>query len=153
VDSALEPDAPSSASAGRPACVQRFQKAEILSHLGTRAEGMRVKHAIDRNSVKMYDKQQSVLQVETTINNTRQMKVFRASENDPDGPPSWQKLRKGVADLHRRELSALYPRLVQYAMTTFGSSEVLRFLGKRPGRDQAVDLTQVTQLGPRTTME
>ena len=63
---------------------------------------MRVKHAIDRNSVKMYDKQKSVLRVETTINNTRQMKVFRAVENDPDGPESWQKLRKGVADLNRR---------------------------------------------------
>ena len=87
---------------GKRPCVQQFQKAEILSHLGTRAEGVRVKHAIDRNSVKMYDKQESVLRVETTINNTRQMKVFRASENDPDGPPSWQKLRKGVADLQRR---------------------------------------------------
>ena len=29
------------------------------------------------------------------------------------------------------ELSVLYPRLVQYAMTTFGSDEVLRFLGRR----------------------
>lgn len=82
--------------------VQRFRKAEILSHLGTRSEGVRVKHAIDRNSVKMYDKQQSVLRVETTINNTRQMKVFRSAENDPEGPESWQKLRKGVADLSRR---------------------------------------------------
>jgi hypothetical protein len=87
---------------GKRPCVQQYQKAEILSHLGTRAEGVRVKHAIDRNSVKMYDKQESVLRVETTINNTRQMKVFRASEKDPDGPASWQKLRKGVADLHRR---------------------------------------------------
>lgn len=87
---------------GKRGSVQNFKSAEILSHLGTRSEGVRVKHAIDRNSVKMYDKQQSVLRVETTINNTRQMKVFRASENDPDGPESWQKLRKGVADLHRR---------------------------------------------------
>lgn len=87
---------------GKRGSVQQFRKAEIVSHLGTRAEGVRVKHALDRNSVKMYDKQESVLRVETTINNTRQMKVFRASENDPDGPESWQKLRKGVADLHRR---------------------------------------------------
>lgn len=87
---------------GKRPCVQQFRNAEILSHLGTRSEGVRVKHAVDRNSVKMYDKQQSVLRVETTINNTRQMKVLRASQNDPDGPPSWQKLRKGVADLERR---------------------------------------------------
>jgi hypothetical protein len=30
------------------------------------------------------------------------MKVYRASEKDPDGPKSYQRLRKGVADLHRR---------------------------------------------------
>jgi hypothetical protein len=87
---------------GKRPCVEQFRKAEILSHLGVRCEGVRVKHALDRNSVKMYDKQQSVLRVETTINNTRQMKAFRASENNPDGPQSWQKLRKGVADLARR---------------------------------------------------
>jgi hypothetical protein len=87
---------------GKRPRVEHFHQAEILSHLGTRAEGVRVKHSLDRNSVKMYDKQGSVLRVETTINNTRQMKVFRTSENDPDGPQSWQKLRKGVADLHRR---------------------------------------------------
>lgn len=87
---------------GKRPCVQQFRQAEILSHLGMRAEGVRVKHALDRNSVKMYDKQQSVLRVETTINNTRQMKVFRTSENDPDGPQHWLQLRKGVADLARR---------------------------------------------------
>jgi hypothetical protein len=87
---------------GKRPCVEQFRKAEILSHLGVRCEGVRVKHALNRNSVKMYDKQQSVLRVETTINNTRQMKVFRRAENNPDGPQSWQKLRKGVADLARR---------------------------------------------------
>ena len=63
---------------------------------------MRVRHALDRNSVKMYDKQGSVLRVETTINYTRQMKVFRTAENDPEGTKQWRILRKGVADLHRR---------------------------------------------------
>jgi hypothetical protein len=87
---------------GKRPCVKQFRTAEILSHLGTRCEGVRVKHALDRNSIKMYDKQGSVLRVETTINHTRQMKVYRASEHNPSGPKSWQKLRKGVADLHRR---------------------------------------------------
>lgn len=87
---------------GKRPRIQTFTGAEILSHLGTRCEGVRVKHALDRNSVKMYDKQGSNLRVETTINDTRQMKVYRASEDNPNGPQSWQKLRKGVADLHRR---------------------------------------------------
>ena len=88
---------------GKRPCVQKYTEAEMLSHLGTRPEGVRVKHSHDRNSVKMYDKQGSVLRIETTLNNTRAMKVFRPREHDPaDAPLSWQKLRKGVADLHRR---------------------------------------------------
>lgn len=86
---------------GKRPRVQKFTVAEVLSHLGTRPEGVRVKHALDRNSVKMYDKH-GLLRVETTINNTRQMKVYRASEKAPTGPKSYQKLRKGVADLNRR---------------------------------------------------
>lgn len=87
---------------GKRPQVWRHHAAEIVSHLGTRTEGVRVKHAINGNSVKMYDKQQSVLRVETTINQTREMKVYRASEADPQGPKRWQNMRKGVADLHRR---------------------------------------------------
>jgi hypothetical protein len=87
---------------GKRTHVQQLRTAELLSHLGTRVEGVRVKHALERNSIKMYDKQQSVLRVETTINQTRQMKVFRSPEDDPTRDKSWQKLRKGVADLHRR---------------------------------------------------
>lgn len=92
---------------GKQPWIQKVTQAEIVSHLGTREEGVRVKHAHDRNSVKMYDKQGSVLRVETTLNHTRAMKVFRQREHDPaEAPLSWQKLRKGVADLHRRcELS------------------------------------------------
>ena len=61
-----------------------------------------MKHSLDHNSVKMYDQQGSVLRVETTINTPRQMKVYRTSENDPEGEPRWLPLRKDVADLHRR---------------------------------------------------
>jgi hypothetical protein len=75
---------------------------EVLTSLKTRPEGTRVKHSVNRNSLKMYDKQEQVLRVETTINNPRDMKVFRPKENDPQGGKSWRCLRKGVADLHRR---------------------------------------------------
>ena len=87
---------------GKRGRVQQYRSSEIVSHYGTRPEGVRVKHSINGNSIKMYDKQQSVLRVETTINKTRDMKVYRATEDDPEGPKSWQRLRKGVADLHRR---------------------------------------------------
>ena len=75
---------------------------EVVSHYGQRPEGVRLKHELNTNSVKVYDKQGSVLRVETTVNNARDFKVYRVGVKDPDGPRSWQRMRKGVADLHRR---------------------------------------------------
>lgn len=75
---------------------------EVISDLKRRVEGTRIKHRLNANWIKMYDKQGSVLRVETVINNTRDMKVFRTKEGDDGGEKSWQRLRKGVADIHRR---------------------------------------------------
>jgi hypothetical protein len=63
---------------------------------------MRVKHRLNANSIKMYDKQGSVLRIETTINDARDLRVYRASETDPHGPKTLRILRKGVVDLPRR---------------------------------------------------
>lgn len=79
----------------------RFQ-AEVVSDVKQRPEGVRIKHRVGQNSVKMYDKQGSVLRVETTINDVDAFKTFRAPETRPEAEPSWQRMRKGVADLHRR---------------------------------------------------
>jgi hypothetical protein len=75
---------------------------EVLSDLRQRPEGMRVKHRLNKNSIKMYDKQGSVMRVETTINCPHDMKVYRPKEGDEGGPKSWRYMRKGVADVHRR---------------------------------------------------
>ena len=50
----------------------------------------------------MYDKAESVLRIETTLNDVRGMQVFRRLENQKGGKPTWQPLRKSVADLKRR---------------------------------------------------
>jgi hypothetical protein len=75
---------------------------EILSSLKHRPEGLRLKHQANGNSVKLYDKQGSVLRVETTLNRPHQFRVYRASERDPQQKKRWQVLRKSVGDLHRR---------------------------------------------------
>jgi hypothetical protein len=75
---------------------------EVVTDLKRRPEGTRIKHRLNGNWIKMYDKQGSVLRVETVINQTRDMKVFRAKEGSEEGEKSWQRLRKGVADIHRR---------------------------------------------------
>ena len=41
---------------------------EVVSDLKRRPEGVRIKHRVNSNSIKMYDKQGSVLRIETTIN-------------------------------------------------------------------------------------
>ncbi len=82
-------------------CTQGFT-GEVLSDFKDRAEGLRVKHSVNGNSVKMYDKEGSVLRVETTITNPRDLKVYRGSERDPEGPKTLRRMRQGVADLNAR---------------------------------------------------
>jgi len=75
---------------------------ELISDYCRRYEGIRVKHWKNQNSIKMYNKSGTILRIETTINQTRDFKVFRHPDDDTKRPASWQKLRKGVSDLHRR---------------------------------------------------
>lgn len=75
---------------------------EVTSDLKERPEGVRLKHRVNGNSVKMYDKQGSVLRVETTLNDVSDLKTYRPKEGDDNGVKDWRPMRKGVADLHRR---------------------------------------------------
>ncbi len=74
---------------------------EIVSDHKERPEGIRIKHSVNGNSIKMYDKQGSVLRIETTMAQSRDFKVFRGTEAKPDDK-QWRKLRKGVVDMRRR---------------------------------------------------
>ncbi len=76
---------------------------EVTTRLTTRPEGVCVKHHLNGNSIKMYDKQGSVLRIETTINDVRDFRVFRTAEGEPsDAAKRWRPLRTGVVDLPRR---------------------------------------------------
>jgi len=79
---------------------------EVTSDLKHRPEGVRIKHRAGKNTVKLYDKQGSVLRVETTLNEVKGMKSFRPKASDPAGPCLWQPMRKSVVEMTRRtELS------------------------------------------------
>jgi len=85
-------------------------RGEVVSTVKEREEGIRVKHSVNGNSVKLYDKAftlaGSVLRSEATFQNTSDLRAFRPKEGDPDGPRTWRRMRRGIADLHRRaELS------------------------------------------------
>jgi hypothetical protein len=115
-------DSPASLAAIYPALVrhatEHFKSPDVMRFLGRkvhgnftgelttsfkdRPEGVRVKHWVRGNSVKMYDKAGCMLRVETTIARTGDFKVLRPHHTKPEGKLYWQPLRKGVADLHRR---------------------------------------------------
>ena len=79
---------------------------EVISDFKRRAEGVRVKHSVNGNSVKLYDKaytpKGSVLRAEATFHNGDDFRVYRRKEGDRKGPMAWRPLRRGIADLHRR---------------------------------------------------
>lgn len=70
---------------------------EIISDYGMRLEGLRVKHRVNGNSVKIYDKQGSVLRVETTLHQPRDLKIYRRVHGDSKSPLAWRRLVKGVS--------------------------------------------------------
>lgn len=77
----------------------RFQGA-AHSTLIHRSEGIRIRHWLDENSIKMYDKAERLLRVEMTLNNPDRFKVLRRRPSDRR--LDWLPLRRGIADMRRR---------------------------------------------------
>jgi hypothetical protein len=79
-------------------------KGEIISDMKHRPEGVRVKHSLNGNSIKLYDKQGSVLRVETTLCRPKEFRVWRRLEGTAPGrgKKAWRVLRRAVADMDRR---------------------------------------------------
>jgi hypothetical protein len=74
---------------------------EVTTTYRERTEGVCVKHWVEENSIKMYDKQGSVLRIETTINNPRRFKTYRWGTRQGQRRQTWLPLRKAVTDLPR----------------------------------------------------
>lgn len=81
-------------------------RAEVTSDVKRRAEGVRIKHRVNGNAVKAYDKaytaERAVLRAETTLNNVADLKVYRPKEGGLEEDKQWRPLRRGIADLQRR---------------------------------------------------
>ena len=79
-------------------------KDEVLTRVTDFNDGIRVRHWVDNNSVKVYN-EQNVLRVETTINNPGKFRVFRHKQGQsPDESKSRLPLRKGVMDIPLRAI-------------------------------------------------
>jgi hypothetical protein len=103
--------------------VPKSFRGDVVSTLKFREEGVRIKHVVNGNSVKLYDKAftpvGSVLRAETTIQNGGDLRVFRPSEANPQGPAKWRPMRRGIADLHRR--AKLSERAAQRYLDAFAA--------------------------------
>ena len=137
---------------------------EVVSDLKARPEGLGLKRRAGRNTLKMYDKQGTVLRVETTLNDARALKVYRRKQGDEAGPRQWLPLRKSVADLTRRaELSQAANERYLEALGTIDAGTPLkqltdklcrpvhdgkrRYRGLRPFDPQEVKLIEVISRG------
>jgi hypothetical protein len=101
---------------------------EVTSDIKARPEGMRIKHRVGSNSVKMYDKQGTVLRVETTLNDVSELQSPRKKK----GKVVWEKMRKGVADIQRRaEVSEASNQRYLEAMAVVEDSVPLKTLTEK----------------------
>jgi hypothetical protein len=108
---------------------------QIVSDVKGRPEGIRIKHRLQNNSIKMYNKQGSVLRVETTLNNVRELKTPRKDK----GKVVWKPMRKGVSDARRRaKISDAANRRYLNAMAQVATPTPLKTLTR--------ELSQPTQL-------
>jgi hypothetical protein len=97
--------------------VLRFSPKDILTFLGKkysghfrgdqinsmkeRWTGARVKHWMKRNWMKMYNKFESVLRVETVINHSYDFKILRHGRRNGELIYGWFPMSKGVCNLYR----------------------------------------------------
>jgi len=77
-------------------------RASVRSRMVDFGEGIRIKHWVDENSIKMYNKAGTVLRVETTICQPKRFKTRRWVTQHGQRVLGWAAMRKGVVDLRRR---------------------------------------------------
>jgi hypothetical protein len=100
---------------------------EVTSSLKERAEGVRIRHTLNSNSLKMYDKWGNLLRIETTMLRPAEFKVYRSPEGQTKQSKRWMKLRKGVCDMYQRAqvCRAANTRYLEALAGVTGSSSLL----------------------------
>jgi len=79
---------------------------DLLDLWHLRIPGMRIKHRVQENWLKMYDKAGRVIRIETVINNPNCFRVRRSVHRKGEPTAEWVPMRKGVAYLFRyRDIS------------------------------------------------
>jgi len=71
---------------------------ELITKMKLWHDGGRIRHWIDKNSLKLYN-EQNVLRFEFTMNDPKKFKVHRTVTGDDSGVKKYLPLRKGIADI------------------------------------------------------
>jgi hypothetical protein len=122
---------------------------EVVTTIKELVEGTCVKHRVLQNGLKMYDKFGQVLRLENLLINVRDFKVYRRREGSPEGPMEYLRLRKGVADMHRRaELGAKINERYAEALATVEEPTPLGELAKDLGKPTSWKGRSVRALNP-----
>jgi hypothetical protein len=130
-------------------CPRLDMAGEVTTTIKELLEGTCVKHRYLENQLKMYDKAWQVLRLENLLLNVRDFKVFRTREGDPEGRQEYLRLRKGVADIHRRaELGSKINERYAEALATVEDKTPLGELAKDLGQRAAWKGRHVRALNP-----
>jgi len=109
-------------------------KKEVTGSSKRFLQGIRIKHYLDRNSIKMYDKY-SILRIETTINNSKAFKIYRDCIRKGKPTKAWTPMAKAVCNLYR------YAEIAKKANSRYLNSLILA----RPKKDLSRQLEQLSQ--------
>jgi len=71
---------------------------ELLSRVGFWYDGARIRHWVDKNSLKMYN-EQNVLRFEFTMNDPTRFRIHRTVEGSGSEQKKFLPMRKGIADI------------------------------------------------------
>lgn len=122
---------------------------EVMTRANRWHEGVRLRHWVDDNSVKVYN-EHNVLRTEMTMNNPGMFRVWRPIEGQPHGVKKRQALRKGIGDIPLRAQLAddVNRRFTQQLATVRDETPLLELLAditcsftQRGRRVRALDLT------------
>jgi hypothetical protein len=77
---------------------RQISNPEVVSRINTWYDGLRVRHWVDKNSVKFYN-EHNVLRFEMTMNDPSKFKIYRHAESQKKTEPKkFMPIRKGIAD-------------------------------------------------------
>ena len=108
---------------------------EVMSRVLDFQEGLRVRHWVGSNSVKLYNEHNN-LRAESTINNPGMFLAWRRAEGEgPEAPKKRRPLRKGVADVPlRARISQEINNRFMEGLASFSDETPLRDLLREPTR-------------------